>query len=144
MKKNRNKVMIYYKTRLKHKAALQRLALSVLEGEGRKGYLINIVFCGSDKISEMNLKYRKKKGDTDVITFENEEPIGGDIYISAGRAKADAAELGISIEHEISRLVVHGCLHVCGYTHKLKDKRKLMRAREEKYLNIKGYGTLIS
>ena len=41
----------------------------------------------------------------------------GDIVISTDRAISQAEEAGFSVEREVSELVIHGVLHLCGYDH---------------------------
>jgi probable rRNA maturation factor len=82
----------------------------------------------------MNLNYRMKNTDTDVISFENES--GGEIYISVDRAKTDAAELGITLKEEYFRLLIHGLLHVIGYDHIKDADYKKMNIKEKKYLEF--------
>ncbi len=139
----KNKIFIYDIGVLLPVRIIKKTVEEILDGEKKSGMTINIILKDGKFISELNMKYRHKKGDTDVITFVNDEPAGGDIYISKCRAKSDAKELGITIKEEILRLVVHGCLHICGYTHKGKKDRMIMKSAEEKYLKSQEYGTLI-
>jgi probable rRNA maturation factor len=62
-------------------------------------------------------------------------PSLGDIYVSLDQAKRQAAEYGISLKEETSRLVIHGLLHLLGYDHKDKKQAEKMREKEEAYLN---------
>ena len=61
----------------------------------------------------------------------------GDIVISTDAALRQANQTGYSLEREISELVLHGVLHLCGYDHEidrgemnrleLKLRRRLLR-----------------
>jgi probable rRNA maturation factor len=41
----------------------------------------------------------------------------GDVIISLPTAQREAEESGISLDHMISRLLVHGILHLVGFDH---------------------------
>lgn len=142
MRTKRNRVLVYYKKKFITGIDPAALCSVVLEGEKKRGMNISIVF--SADITDINEKFRHKKGDTDVISFENDVPEGGDIFISVSRAKADAKELDIGIDEEAARLIVHGTLHVCGYDHIKRTDKAIMIKKEEKYLTELGYGTMIS
>jgi len=98
---------------------------------------VNIIFTGDKAIGELNLKYRKRPGPTDVLAFpaDPELEILGDIYISVDTARRQAGEYGQSLMDEILRLVCHGTLHLCGYDHHQPDEETRMRGKEEHYLS---------
>ena len=57
----------------------------------------------------------------------------GDVYISVDRAREQAYRYRISMENELHRLLIHGCLHLLGYDHKNSRDRKEMRDKEQFY-----------
>ena len=74
---------------------------------------------------------------TDVITFEIErtgDSLESEIYISVERALENARRFKRPAELEIVHLIIHGVLHLAGYTDKTPQKRKQMRTRERWYL----------
>ena len=74
---------------------------------------------------------------TDIITFEIERTktsIEAEIYLSVERANENAKAYRQSIEKELLHLVIHGVLHLAGYTDKRAGKRKQMRKIERLYL----------
>ncbi len=76
---------------------------------------------------------------TDVISFALPAPDGsllGDVYICPAVATRSARELGISPREELTRLVVHGTLHVLGYDHPEGPgrTRSAMWKRQERYV----------
>ena len=77
---------------------------------------VNLIFVGGKKISELNEKWRKKKGPTDVLSFNYENGVG-EIYICVKVAKKYSDSVGKSLQSEILSLFVHGLLHLAGYTH---------------------------
>jgi probable rRNA maturation factor len=54
---------------------------------------------------------------TDVISFTFGDPLVGDIYISPDVARHNARTHGVGVREELTRLVIHGVLHVTGRDH---------------------------
>ena len=103
---------------------------------------VSVVFVSDKKIKEYNSQYRDKNTATDVLSFPAREgdmphveelPLG-DILISLETASRQALEIGHSLDDEITRLVIHGVLHLLGYDHIEPDERKKMRAKERTVL----------
>lgn len=88
--------------------------------------MISITFVTDRGIARLNREYLGHRGPTDVITFAlhgaDDTPVG-DVYIAPGVARANARAHGAGIREELVRLVVHGTLHVLGYTHPEGDTR---------------------
>ncbi len=57
----------------------------------------------------------------------------GDVVISAETAARDAAEAGVTVEHELYFLLLHGILHLLGYDHErgTAAEARRMEAREQ-------------
>jgi probable rRNA maturation factor len=122
-----------------------QLAADVLAAVGRTGVAATIAIVRDPRIRALNRRYRDKDRATDVLSFPSgsEEESGledgnylGDVVISADTALRQASRAGHSIERELSELVIHGILHLCGYDHEsdrgqmnrleLKLRRKLL------------------
>jgi probable rRNA maturation factor len=97
---------------------------------------INIIFCSDNYLSEFNSKYLNKEDLTDVIAFQfNTNPIEGEIYISWDRVQDNAPFYSENnLFKELVRVVLHGFLHLCGYSDKNKATKVLMRSKEDLYL----------
>ena len=54
--------------------------------------------------------------------------------MSLDRIKDNAGTFGVSTQHELRRVMVHGLLHLLGHTDKTPDQRRAMSALEDKYL----------
>ena len=102
---------------------------------------LNLV--GEGKIRSLNKKYRGKNKVTDVLSFGMDYKTSGkcdiislgDIFICLPFAKKQARKEGIELKKELSRLVVHGFLHLLGYDHEKSSKdTKIMLGLEEKIL----------
>jgi probable rRNA maturation factor len=93
------------------------------------------IFCNDAYLHEINMKYLNHDDYTDVITFPyNSNPVAGDIYISIERVKENARNLGVTFEQELYRIMIHGTLHLCGYTDTTPEQRANMTAKENYYL----------
>ena len=76
---------------------------------------------------------------TDIITFdmaEYDDEIAGDIYVSIDRIIDHAQSLGEGFERELSRVLAHGVLHLCGYDDKAEAEIPKMRAAEERAISL--------
>jgi len=88
---------------------------------------------------KLNNEYLQHDYYTDVITFslneDDTKEIDGEIYICVDVAEEQAKEYKVSLSNELSRLAIHGLLHLCGYGDKTDEEQKLMRSLENKYLS---------
>jgi len=125
--------------KLQQKLKLKNWLKSVLEAEGFVLGDINYVFCSDEYLLKINVEYLDHDYLTDIITFDNsedEELIEGDIFISIDRVVDNAKTFQVSTEHELRRVLVHGVLHLCGYLDKTDEEEKLMREKENHYLQL--------
>lgn len=76
-------------------------------------------------MAQLNQDYLNHAGPTNVIAFPMQEgPFGditpgllGDVVISADTAHREAAAAGMAMTDRFNQLLVHGILHLVGYTH---------------------------
>jgi probable rRNA maturation factor len=112
---------------------LREAALDVLAGEGGAG-AVEIVFQSPEDQRALNLQWRKLDRTTDVLSFHYGEPeLFGELYIDPILATSQASRYKHDLARELRRLVVHGCLHLCGHDHGTTPQRIRMRALERKY-----------
>lgn len=103
------------------KKYFEKVAENVFKISGHKKIKISLVFTDEKLSEELNSKYRGKNQSTDVLSFsysENE----GEIVICYSIAVSQAKENKISIKNELTRLLVHGILHLAGYDHITKEE----------------------
>lgn len=101
--------------------------------------LISVAFITRSRMARLNREFLGHSGATDVITFELHDTeaarpkatlgsarkgnrrtaraVIGDVYISPEVAGANARGQAIGVREELVRLVIHGTLHVLGYSH---------------------------
>jgi len=94
---------------------------------------IAYVFCDDDKILEVNRQYLGHDYYTDIITFDycEDDKLSGDIFISLDTVKSNSVTYGTDYYDELTRVIIHGILHLCGYKDKSDDESRAMRALED-------------
>ena len=124
--------------RLANKEIFSRWLISVANDEG---YLIDtlvFLFVDDNEILEMNKKFLKHDYYTDVITFGDlkGKKISGDIAISIERVLDNSKIYGVEFEDELKRVMVHGLLHIMGYSDKASDDKSVMSQKENKAMKM--------
>jgi probable rRNA maturation factor len=112
----------------------------VLKAERRKLEQLNFVFCSDQYLSDLNTQYLKHKTLTDIITFDNSEGYGnieGDVFISIDRVKENSVVYSRTFEDELHRVIIHGVLHLIGYSDKTSAKKAEMRKKEDACLSLR-------
>ena len=121
---------------------LKRIAESVLKEEDIKEGSLSIVLVGAGRMRALNKRYRKKNRVTDVLSFErsNRFPSAseneiGEIVICLQQVKKNAKKFNLDYNKELSRVLIHGILHLLGYDHETEKKEAdKMKRREDYYL----------
>ena len=97
---------------------------------------INIVT--AEEILKVNTKFLNHDYSTDIITFnysEENNTLETEIFISLDDAYSNAVKYKVSLDNELLRLVIHGCLHLLGYDDKDKSDKVKMKRMENKLVN---------
>lgn len=110
----------------------------VSESEIRWAGDINVIFCSDNYILEMNQKYLQHDYFTDIITFDycEGDKLSGDLFISIDSVRENAITYGEDFSRELSRVIVHGVLHLIGYDDHSPEDQKVMRQKEDYYLSL--------
>ena len=112
----------------------------VIKAENKKLGELNYIFCSDAFLSDVNRQYLNHTTLTDIITFDTSEDvhlIEGEIYISIERVRENAIKFKVSIDQELHRVMVHGVLHLLGYSDKTSQQKKIMRKKEDAYLSLR-------
>ncbi|MCE2823462.1 MAG: rRNA maturation RNase YbeY [Bacteroidota bacterium] len=97
---------------------------------------ITYIFCSDEHLRKINIDFLNHDYYTDVITFPyDDNSIQGDVFISCDRVRENAEAAGVSFERELSRVMVHGLLHLAGYDDKLPEDKIRMTEREDFHLD---------
>ena len=93
-------------------------AEEMLEAIGKSDSSATIAFVSDRKIRELNKQFRGIDRATDVLSFPSDDDGQlGDIAISIQTAVRQAKENKLTVNGEISQLILHGLLHLAGYDH---------------------------
>jgi probable rRNA maturation factor len=101
---------------------------------------LNFIFCSDNHLLQMNIDYLQHDTYTDIITFdtsEEEDLISGDIFISIDRVRDNAHKFKNEADDELHRVIIHGVLHLIGYSDKTANKKSIMRGKEDAYLSLR-------
>ena len=123
----------------KNKLANNRWLKMVAGSEIRKIGDINVIFCSDNYILDVNMKYLQHDYFTDIITFDYCEGnvLSGDLFISVDSVRENSIEFGTDFEEELHRVIVHGVLHLIGYDDHTDEDKKVMRQKENYYLQMR-------
>jgi len=119
-------------TNLIDKAFLKKVGQRVLKGEKQTKKSLSIILIRQDRIKKLNKKYRGENKATDVLSFDYIET--GELLICLQKIKENAKIYQTSFKKELTRILIHGILHLLGYDHeKSAIKAEKMRKKEEYY-----------
>ncbi len=97
------------------------------------------------EITALNLQYRGKDSVTNVLSFPCDGLPGivsnllGDVVVCAPVVASESVAQGKSLESHWAHLVMHGVLHLRGYTHDEKERAGEMEALEQQLMAAAGF-----
>ena len=109
-----------------------------------KNVEISVLLTSSKKMIILNHKFRKKKKDTDILSFPNEKPnfyrkklkqkniYLGDLALSFNYIKKQKIEF----EEYLKKMLIHGFLHLIGYDHNNEKNYLKMEKVQNKILKL--------
>lgn len=133
----------------------------VIVREKAKLESLSYVFCTDTFLLKINRDYLDHDTLTDIITFDLNTPtdilfdtlesikgknvshgtsskrVEGEIYISIPRVRYNARKLEIPFQDELDRVIIHGVLHLLGYSDKTNAQKAAMREKEEACLSLR-------
>lgn len=127
---------------IKNKKINKKWIYDVIKNEKKSLSFLSVNICSDKHLLKMNNEVLKHNYYTDIITFDlsdNKETVEGDLYISIDRVKENAIVNKIKVNDELSRVIVHGILHLCGYNDKTIEEKKEMTEKENYYLQLKQF-----
>jgi probable rRNA maturation factor len=127
--------------RIQTAALKETLNKICLENSATLRSLVFVVL-SDEQLLEMNKTHLDHDYYTDVITFDLSEDTGvveGEVYMSIDRIKDNSKTFNKSTVNEFSRVAIHGLLHLIGYDDHSDEDKKIIRQKEDEYLNLLPY-----
>ncbi len=93
-------------------------------------YILSLVFIDDAKSEELNEKYRKKTGPTNVLGF----PLGdneGEVFINLDDVDSEHREFDRSPEKFTAFLFIHALFHLKGFEHSSKMENEEEKIRQQ-------------
>ena len=120
---------------------------AVVTSYGRQPHALGYIFCGDERILEVNVQFLGHDYFTDIITFDycHDDVVSGDMFISLDTVQTnseqfvptfDATRFRSAYDQELHRVIIHGILHLCGINDKGPGEREIMEAAENRALAL--------
>lgn len=128
----------------------RRVRVSVSDAEVRRSIIatmrsvspqqsLSVVFVSSREMRRLNRTYHGEDRVTDVLAFPQASGVSaqlsaelGEIVICPAYVKAQAQRAGESFRRELTRVLIHGTLHLLGYDHaRPRDAERMFGMQEE-------------
>ena len=105
----------------------------------KKKVSLTILLSNNKNIKKLNKKFRNKNKSTDVLSFPSEKKINikklsyiGDIAVSYEFMNKPKALSVLEFKSKVTKIFIHGFLHLLGYDHiKLKDFKEMLKEEEK-------------
>jgi probable rRNA maturation factor len=131
------------------KAWFRKISQQVFEFLNKEGnFLFNINLVNENQIQAINNKFRHKDQPTTILTFvdkdikekfinpENDYQSLGSIFLCPSQIRKQAkTRYKISTKELMTRMLIHGILHLLEYTHENEEKASLMEEKEDFLIN---------
>ena len=106
---------------------------------------LTILLSNNTNIKKLNKKFRNKNKATDILSFPSEKRINikktsyiGDIIISYDFMNKPKTLSDLEFKNKVTKIFIHGFLHLLGYDHiKLKDFKVMLIEEEKIYQTVK-------
>jgi probable rRNA maturation factor len=127
-----------YPFRLKNEEAMSSWIRQAIGLEHHELGELIYTFMNDDELLELNKEFLGHDTFTDIISFDYTvgKIIQGEVFISVERVKDNAQKYSVDFETELSRVMIHGVLHYCGYKDGSAKEKQLMRSKEDYYLSL--------
>ena len=124
---------------------LKQKLKTVLNALGCRDVELSVYLTDDKEISELNKRYLGRTGPTNVLAFpisggpppDPETGMLGDVVISVETAVSESKSMGEALTETISRLLVHGILHLLNYDHeRSSDDADIMETEQRRVLSM--------
>ena len=123
---------------LKEKRKVSKWINDVIKLHQKKLGSVSYIFCSNQYILELNQQYLNHNYFTDIITFDYcyDNKVEGDIFISIDTVLDNSHCFKTNFNDELLRVIIHGVLHLVGFSDKTAKQQKQMRVLEDEALSI--------
>ena len=121
------------------RALLEERARALLRELGHEKSELSISLVGDEEMAGLNERFRAEAAPTDVLSFsllEGEHAtfhgdLLGEVVIDVELAARQASKMGHELDDEMTRLLIHGTLHLLGYDHQREEEARAMESAED-------------
>jgi probable rRNA maturation factor len=119
---------------------LKRRAVGILAALRLARSELSVALVDDSEIADLNTNYRGMPQATDVLSFslvegdhsDHRGAMLGDVVISVETAARQAAERHRSLDEVVTRLLIHGVLHLIGHDHEEDADARRMGVEERR------------
>jgi len=129
----------YYKDvkfRLRRTREIKKWIEEVIRAEGKMPGDLSFIILGNEDMLEINREFLAHDYYTDVIAFDygNGNEVTGEIYLGIETIRKNAKQYNKALIGELMRVIIHGVLHITGYDDREEKDKRVMREKEDYYL----------
>ena len=120
-----------------YRRTLKKFLFLIFNNEHTQIKRVDIIFCSDDYLLSLNKEFLNHNYYTDTLSFilsDSREPIIAELYLSIDRIQANSKTYRSIYQQELVRVIIHSCLHLCGYLDKPEENNKIMIRKQESYL----------
>ena len=142
-----NSNIYIYQKEVKWKADEINTIRKVLKVTNAQRNGLTIRLSNDKEVKDLNLKWKGVNKSTNILSFLNNDKIFsfenniiylGDIIISYDTLLKEVKTKKIDFQDHLSHILIHGILHLKGYTHDKEEDTRLMQNEEKRLLkNLK-------
>ncbi len=121
-------------------ARLRRQGQRILSALGEDLSELSIALVDDPQIKQLNGRWRDRHQSTDVLSFsqiegdfsDHRDKMLGDVVISVETAAAQATARHRGLDEVVTKLLIHGVLHLIGHDHEQDEEALRMGAEERR------------